>query len=45
MKDLNFYTREFAERNVNRNGVSAPNKPILLLSIIELIEPKKFQHN
>lgn len=45
-KDLNFYIRKFAKLKVNkRNGISAPHKPILLLSVLELIEQNKIQNN
>ncbi|MBD1847447.1 HNH endonuclease [Cyanobacteria bacterium FACHB-63] len=45
-KDQNYYSRKFATLNVNRNhGVPAPHKPILLLSVIELIEQQKIKHN
>ena len=45
-KDLNYYIRKFAKLNVNKkNGISAPHKPILLLSVIELVEQKKIQNN
>jgi putative restriction endonuclease len=45
-KDLRFYIRKFAKLNVNRNnGVSAPHKPVLLLTVIEMIEQKKIQRN
>ena len=41
-----YYSRKFATLNVNKNhGVSAPHKPILLLSVIELIEQQKIQNN
>jgi putative restriction endonuclease len=45
-KDQNYYSRKFATLNVNRNrGIPAPHKPILLLSMIELIEQQKIKNN
>lgn len=47
LKDLQYYARKFARLNVNRNRErgNAPHKPILLISIIELIEQNKVKHN
>jgi putative restriction endonuclease len=46
VKDLGFYLRKFAKLNTNRkHGVNAPHKPILLLSVIELIEQQKIRNN
>lgn len=45
IKDLNYYIQKFANLNVSRSSGFAPNKPILLLSIIELISQGKIQHN
>jgi putative restriction endonuclease len=42
---LNYYIQKFAKLNVSRSSGIAPNKPILLLSIIELISQGKVQHN
>jgi putative restriction endonuclease len=47
LKDLQYYARKFAKLNVNRNRErgNAPHKPILLISIIELIEQSKIKRN
>lgn len=46
-KDLNYYKRKFINLNVSNKQAygKAPHKPILLLSVIELIEQRKIQHN
>ncbi len=46
-KDLHYYARKFANLNVNRNRErgSAPHKPILLISVLELIEQGKIYKN
>lgn len=46
-KDLNYYCKKFSNLNVNKNkdrGV-APHKPILLLSVLELIDTGKISQN
>lgn len=46
-KDLQYYAKKFAKLKVNRNrerGI-APHKPVLLISVIELIEQGKIQRN
>ncbi|MEL4895944.1 HNH endonuclease [Crocosphaera sp. Alani8] len=53
IKDINYYRQKFSPRplvgkmglNVSRNRGTAPNKPILILSIIELIERGKITRN
>lgn len=53
IKDLNYYCQKFSPRplvgkmglNVSRNRGVAPNKPILILSVIELIEREKITRN
>ncbi|HEY9878898.1 MAG TPA: HNH endonuclease, partial [Leptolyngbyaceae cyanobacterium] len=47
LKDLQYYARKFAKLNVNRHRDrgNAPHKPILLISIIELIEQNKIRRN
>jgi putative restriction endonuclease len=42
---LNYYCRKFAKLNVSRSGGVAPNKPILLLSVIELISQGQIRQN
>ncbi|MBD2132595.1 HNH endonuclease [Sphaerospermopsis sp. FACHB-1094] len=37
MKNINFYTNKFLNLKVSRSHGVAPNKPILLLSVIEMI--------
>jgi len=44
-KDVSYYTNQFTKLRVDRVHGAAPHKPILLLSIIELIEQGKIQHN
>lgn len=44
-KGLSFYCNKFAKLQVDRSRGIAPNKPILLLSIIELISQEKIWHN
>ena len=45
-KDLNFYIDAFGHLTTNnKNGVPAPHKPILLLSIINLIEAGIISNN
>ncbi|MBE9017638.1 HNH endonuclease [Chroococcidiopsidales cyanobacterium LEGE 13417] len=45
-KNLNYYTSKFIKLNVDRaHGSPAPHKPILLLSVIELIEQGILKHN
>jgi len=44
-KDLNYYVRKFVKLSVDRARGIAPHKPILLLSVIELIEQQKIQRN
>jgi putative restriction endonuclease len=42
-KDLTYYAKKFAKLNVNRHQEqgAAPHKPVLLISVIELIEQGK----
>lgn len=44
-KGLSYYCNKFAKLNVSRSSGIAPNKPILLLSIIELISRGQIRHN
>jgi len=46
-KDLQYYAKKFAKLNVNRHRERgpAPHKPVLLISVIELIEQGKIRHN
>lgn len=45
-KSLDYYAKKFAKLNVDRaHGAPAPHKPILLLSVIELIEQGFLKHN
>lgn len=44
-KDLSYYATRFSKLRIDRVHGAAPHKPILLLSIIELIEQGKIQHN
>lgn len=44
-RDLSYYGRKFAKLNVSRSAGVAPNKPILLLSAIELIAQGQLQQN
>jgi putative restriction endonuclease len=44
-RGLSYYCRKFAKLNVSRSSGVAPNKPILLLSIIELISQGQIQQN
>ena len=46
-KNLDYYCNKFSNLNVNRHKVRgvAPHKPILLLSILDLIEQKKIKVN
>lgn len=45
IKGLNNYVKKFATLRVDRSNGVAPNKPILLLSIIELISQGKIRQN
>lgn len=45
IKDISYYRRKFSELNVSRSAGVAPNKPVLLLSVIELIQRGQIQHN
>ncbi|MBD2257822.1 HNH endonuclease [Pseudanabaena sp. FACHB-2040] len=47
LKDLQYYARKFAKLNVNRNRErgNAPHKPVLLISLIEMIEQGKIHRN
>ncbi len=44
-KNLDYYYRKFSKLRVDRARGIAPHKPILLLSIIDLIEHKVLRHN
>lgn len=44
-KGLSYYCNKFAKLNVSRSSGIAPNKPILLLSVIELISQGQIRHN
>ena len=44
-RGLSYYCRKFAKLNVSRSSGVAPNKPILLLSIIELISQGQIRQN
>jgi putative restriction endonuclease len=44
-KDLNYYCKKFVNLKVSRSGGVAPNKPILLLSIIEMIAQRQIGQN
>lgn len=44
-KDLNYYQKKFASLGVSRSKGIAPNKPILLLSIIEMIAQGQIRQN
>ncbi|MBD2108503.1 HNH endonuclease [Nodosilinea sp. FACHB-13] len=47
LKDLSYYAKKFAKLNVNkhRERGAAPHKPVLLISVIELIEQGKIRLN
>ncbi|NJO93292.1 MAG: HNH endonuclease [Hydrococcus sp. RM1_1_31] len=53
IKDITYYRRKFSPRSasnkiglgVSRSAGVAPNKPVLLLSVIELIQRGQIQHN
>jgi putative restriction endonuclease len=53
IKDITYYCRKFSPRStankiglgVSRSAGVAPNKPVLLLAIIELIQRGQIQHN
>lgn len=45
VKDINDYCRKFSSLNVSRSAGVAPNKPVLLLSVIELIERGEIRRN
>ena len=45
MKDLKFYVKHFSKLRVDRSHGIAPHKPILLSSVIELIEQEFFKQN
>jgi len=46
VKNLNYYASKFTKLNVDRaHGSPAPHKPILLLSVIELIEQGLLRYN
>lgn len=47
LKDLQYYAKKFARLNVNRSRErgDAPHKPVLLISIIELLEQNKIRRN
>lgn len=46
VKNLSYYTNKFTKLRVDRAwGAVAPHKPILLLSVIELIEQGLLRHN
>lgn len=53
LKDIAYYRRKFSRRsesnkiglNVSRSAGEAPNKPVLLLSVIELIHRGQIRHN
>ena len=44
-KGLDYYVKKFSKLNVSRSNGVAPNKPILLLSVIELISQGKIRQN
>jgi putative restriction endonuclease len=46
-KDLQYYAKKFAKLNVNRHRErgAAPHKPVLLISVMELIEQGKIRLN
>ena len=44
-KDIHFYSRAFSRLRVSRSRGIAPHKPILLLSVIELIEQEMINQN
>ena len=44
-KSLSYYCNKFAKLNVSRSSGIAPNKPILLLSVLELISQGQIRHN
>jgi putative restriction endonuclease len=44
-KDISYYTNKFTTLRVSRSSGVAPNKPILLLSIIEMISQGQIQNN
>ncbi len=45
-KSLEYYAKKFAKLRIDRaHGAVAPHKPILLLSVIELIEQGLLRHN
>ncbi|MBE9039371.1 HNH endonuclease [Oscillatoriales cyanobacterium LEGE 11467] len=44
-RDLSYYCRKFAKLNVSRSAGVAPNKPILLLSVIESIARGDIRQN
>jgi putative restriction endonuclease len=45
IKNLAYYVNRFAHLRVSRSGGVAPNKPVLLLSIIELISQGEIKRN
>ncbi|WP_448571557.1 HNH endonuclease [Trichothermofontia sp.] len=45
MKDLKFYNQKFSKLNVSRSHGTAPHKPTLLLSVLELISQGTIQQN
>jgi len=44
-RGLSYYCRKFVKLNVSRSSVVAPNKPILLLSVIKLISQGQIKTN
>jgi putative restriction endonuclease len=44
-RDLSYYCKKFEKLNVSRSSGMAPNQPILLLSIIELISQGQIRQN
>lgn len=44
-KDLSYYQKKFTRLNVSRSKGIAPNKPILLLSVIEMIQRGQIRQN
>jgi len=44
-KNLSYYVKKFSKLNVSRSNGVAPNKPILLLAIIELISQGQIRQN
>ena len=45
LQNLSYYTKKFTNLRVSRSSGIAPNKPILLLSIIEMIAQKQITTN